>query len=43
MTAFARSAMPMELLEAARLNGASEWRAVFSIALKLLSPGGVRF
>ena len=38
---FAQSAMPMELLEAARLDGASEWRAFFSIALKLLSPGGV--
>ncbi|MCI2957620.1 carbohydrate ABC transporter permease [Agromyces atrinae] len=38
---FAQQAVPMELLEAARLDGASEARAFFSIALKLLSPGGV--
>ncbi|MET4060177.1 multiple sugar transport system permease protein [Arthrobacter sp. UYP6] len=38
---YAQSAVPQELLEAARLDGASEWRAFFSIALKLLSPGGV--
>ncbi len=38
---YAQAAVPQELLEAARLDGASEWRAFFSIALKLLSPGGV--
>lgn len=38
---YAQSSVPQELLEAARLDGASEWRAFFSIALKLLSPGGV--
>lgn len=38
---YAQASVPQELLEAARLDGASEWRAFFSIALKLLSPGGV--
>ncbi len=38
---YAQTSVPMELLEAARLDGASEWRAFRSIALKLLSPGAV--
>lgn len=38
---YANASVPMELLEAARMDGASEWRAFFSIALKLLSPGAV--
>ncbi|NDL60522.1 ABC transporter permease subunit [Phytoactinopolyspora sp. XMNu-373] len=38
---YAQSSVPQELLEAARMDGASEWRAFFSIALKLLSPGAV--
>ncbi|GMM95741.1 carbohydrate ABC transporter permease [Microbacterium sp. MTN4-26] len=38
---YAQTSVPMELLEAARLDGASEWRAFWSIALKLLTPGAV--
>ncbi|NED94613.1 carbohydrate ABC transporter permease [Phytoactinopolyspora alkaliphila] len=38
---YAQTSVPPELLEAARMDGASEWRAFFSIALKLLSPGSV--
>lgn len=38
---YAQASVPIELLEAARLDGASELRVFFSIALKLLSPGGV--
>lgn len=38
---YAQSSVPRELLEAARVDGASEWRAFFSIALRLLTPGGV--
>lgn len=38
---YAQSSVPLELLEAARLDGASEWRAFWSIAAKLLSPGAV--
>ncbi len=38
---YARTSVPMELLEAARLDGASEWRVFWSIAFKLLSPGAV--
>lgn len=38
---YAQTSVPMELLEAARLDGASEWRAFWSIAFKLLSPGAV--
>jgi len=38
---YSQTSVPMELLEAARLDGASEWRAFWSIALKLLSPGAV--
>ena len=39
MWIFARDAVPNELLEAARVDGAREWRAFFSIALRLLRPG----
>ncbi len=35
---YAQSSVPMELLEAARLDGANEWRTFRSISLKLLSP-----
>ncbi len=38
---YAQTSVPVELLEAARLDGASEWRAFWSIAVKLLSPGSV--
>lgn len=38
---YAQTSVPMELLEAARIDGASEWRTFWSIALKLLSPGAV--
>lgn len=38
---YAQSAVPTELLEAARVDGANEWRAFFSIALRLLTPGSV--
>lgn len=38
---YAGTSVPTELLEAARLDGAGEWRAFRSIALKLLSPGAV--
>jgi multiple sugar transport system permease protein len=36
---FATDAVPGELLEAARMDGASEFRIFFTIALKLLAPG----
>ena len=39
MWIYARDAIPTELLEAARVDGAREWRAFFSISLKLLRPG----
>lgn len=38
---YASSAMPQETLEAARIDGASEWRTFQSIALPLLVPGMV--
>ena len=41
MWIFARDAIPAELLEAARVDGAREWRIFFSISLKLLRPGMV--
>jgi len=39
MWVFARDAIPRELLEAARVDGAREWRIFFSISLRLLRPG----
>lgn len=39
MWIYARDAIPAELLEAARVDGAREWRVFFSISLKLLRPG----
>ena len=39
MWIYARDAIPTELLEAARVDGAREWRVFFSISLKLLRPG----
>jgi len=41
MWIYSRDAIPAELLEAARVDGAREWRAFFSIALRLLRPGMV--
>ncbi|KJC65018.1 sugar ABC transporter permease [Agreia bicolorata] len=38
---YCESAMPKETLEAARIDGASEWRTFSSIALPLLVPGMV--
>jgi multiple sugar transport system permease protein len=39
MWIFARDAIPTELLEAARMDGAKEWRIFFSISIRLLRPG----
>jgi multiple sugar transport system permease protein len=39
MWIFSRDAIPNELLEAARVDGAREWRIFFSITVKLLRPG----
>jgi len=39
--AYARDAVPIELLEAARIDGAGEIRTFFTISLRLLSPGVV--
>jgi multiple sugar transport system permease protein len=39
MWIFARDAIPKELLEAARVDGAKEWRIFFSISVRLLRPG----
>jgi multiple sugar transport system permease protein len=36
---YARDSIPTELLEAARIDGASEFRVFFTISLKLLAPG----
>jgi multiple sugar transport system permease protein len=36
---FATEAVPAELLEAARMDGSSEFRTFFTISLRLLSPG----
>lgn len=38
---YAQTSVPIALLEAARLDGASEWRVFWSISFKLLSPGAV--
>lgn len=38
MWTYASSAVPTELLEAARIDGASEFRAFYSIALRQLTP-----
>lgn len=39
MWVFASDAVPTELLEAARMDGASEMRTFFTISAKLLTPG----
>lgn len=39
MWTFASEAIPTELLEAARVDGAGEWRTFFKISLPLLAPG----
>jgi multiple sugar transport system permease protein len=36
---YAQDAIPLELLEAARMDGASEIRTFFTISLRLLAPG----
>lgn len=38
---YADSSVPTELMEAARIDGASETRVFFSIALRLMSTGGI--
>ncbi|WP_127573010.1 carbohydrate ABC transporter permease [Georgenia faecalis] len=39
MWTFAAEAIPTELMEAARVDGASEWRTFWQISLPLLAPG----
>ena len=39
MWTFASEAIPTELLEAARIDGASEFRTFFTISIRLLAPG----
>jgi multiple sugar transport system permease protein len=39
MWVYATDAVPVELLEAARIDGASEIRIFFTVALRLLAPG----
>jgi len=41
MWTFAAEAIPTELMEAARIDGASEWRTFWQVALPLLAPGVV--
>jgi len=41
MRSYSQEAVPSELLEAARMDGSSEYRTFFSISLRLLSPGVV--
>jgi len=41
MRVYAAGAIPDSLLEAARIDGASEFRIFFSVALRLLAPGFV--
>ncbi|MCX5555712.1 carbohydrate ABC transporter permease [Streptomyces sp. NBC_00038] len=41
MWVFATEAIPVELLEAARIDGASEVRTFFQVAMPLLAPGTV--
>jgi multiple sugar transport system permease protein len=36
---YARDAIPAELLEAARIDGAGEFRTFFTVSLRLLTPG----
>ncbi|MCM3659513.1 carbohydrate ABC transporter permease [Georgenia satyanarayanai] len=39
MWTFAAESIPTELLEAARMDGAGEWRTFFLVSLRLLTPG----
>jgi multiple sugar transport system permease protein len=39
MSVFSERAVPVEIIEAARVDGASEFRIFFTIALRLLAPG----
>ncbi|WP_052889222.1 carbohydrate ABC transporter permease [Thermogemmatispora carboxidivorans] len=41
MRVYAEQALPDDLLDAARVDGASEWRIFWRIALRLLAPGFV--
>jgi multiple sugar transport system permease protein len=41
MIIYARTSIPMSLVEAARLDGASSWKIFWKIAMPLLSPGFV--
>lgn len=41
MRAYAQSAVPTELIEAGRIDGASDLRVFFSLGLRLLVPGAV--
>lgn len=41
MIIYARAAIPRELLESARLDGANHWRTFRSVAMPLLAPGFV--
>lgn len=41
MWSYAQESIPTELLEAARMDGAGEFRTFFTISLRLLSPGVV--
>lgn len=41
MWVYAEDAVPVELLEAARIDGAGEYRIFFTISLRLLAPGVV--
>ncbi len=39
MWVYASESVPTELLEAARVDGASEWRTFWTVSVRLLSPG----
>jgi multiple sugar transport system permease protein len=41
MRVYATQAVPDSLIEAARLDGAGEWRIFFQVAMRLLAPGFV--
>nr|WP_245559133.1 carbohydrate ABC transporter permease [Microbacterium indicum] len=41
MWTFATEAIPTELMEAARIDGASEWRTFWQVCMPLLAPGTV--
>ncbi len=41
MRVYAEQAIPDELLEAARIDGAGEWRILWSVVMRILAPGFV--